>query len=243
LLIALAFSLLFQFRHQSRQVRYLLCFSLLGLIGFFLMSFKKSINPNWPAVFYPAAMILLAAWGRNVISSGRLDGLRRLFNPAWKFGAFLLVIGYCLPFATQTVFDMGRKDPSWRIRGWQNTGKVSGEILKQQPRPEETFILGLERKHSAEAAFYMQGNPRTYHWPGDPPLVGSQYEVWSPPLDKFGWDALILADGGQPLPTDMAKHFDRLVPLGTREIEAGGNLRRKMDYYRGENLHSWPQKR
>jgi len=243
LLIGLAFSLLFQFRHQSRKIRYLLCFSLFGLIGFFLMSFKKSINPNWPAVFYPAGMILLAAWGRNAISSGRLDRLRRLFDPAWKFGIFLLLIGYCLPFVTQTVLDMGRKDPTWRIRGWQAAGQMTGEILEQQPRPAETFILGIGRKHAAESAFYVPGNPRTYHWAGDPPVVASQYEVWGPPIDKIGWDALILTNGGEPLPSAMEKHFDRLVPLGTREIEAGGKLQRKLDYYRGENLKSWPQKR
>lgn len=243
LLIGLAFSLLFQLNNQSRQVRYLLCFSLLGLSAFFLMSFKKSINPNWPAVFYPAGMILLAAWGCSAVSAGRFDRLRRLFHPAWKFGVVLLLIGYCLPFISQTVLDLGRKDPSWRIRGWQAAGQMTGDLLAQQPRPGETFILGTGRKHAAESAFYVSGNPRTYRWGGDPPVVSSQYEIWSPPRDKLGWDALILTDGGSPLPAGLAQRFEKLVPLGTQEIEAGGKLRRKLDYYRGENLLSWPQKR
>ena len=242
LLIVLAFGLALQFRRQPRQVRYLLCFSLIGLSGFFLMSFKKSINPNWPAVFYPAGMILLAAWARNAISAGRLDRLRRLFGPAWKFGVVLLLIGYLLPFISQTVLELGRKDPSWRIRGWQAAGQKTGEILAQQPRPDKTFILGIGRKHSAESAFYVPGNPRTYRWAGDPAVVSSQYEVWSPPLDKIGWDALILSDGGKPLPADMAKYFTSLIPLGTQEIQVGGELRRKLDYYRGGKLQGWPQK-
>ncbi len=243
LLITVGFALLLQLRRQSREVRYLLCFSLLGLSAFFLMSFKKSINPNWPAVFYPAGMILLAAWGRSAVSAGRLDRLRRLFGPAWKFGLLLLMIGYLLPFVSQTVLDLGRKDPSWRIRGWQAIGLQTGEMLAQQPRPGQTFILGIGRKHSAESAFYVPGNPRTYRWAGDPPVVASQYEVWPPPLDKFGWDALIITDAGRPLPKALAQHFARLVSLGTREVSAGGNLRRKLDYYRGESLQSWPQRR
>jgi len=243
LLIGLLFSLLFSLRQQSRKVRFLLCFSLIGLSGFFLMSFKKSINPNWPAVFYPAAMILLAAWGRSAISAGRFDRLRRFFAPAWKFGLLLLLIGYCLPFVSQTVLNLGRKDPTWRIRGWQAAGQQTGELLRQQPRPDHTFILGTSRNHSAESAFYVPGNPRTYRWAGDPPSVASQYEVWSPPLDKFGWDALIITDGGNQLPGTLAQHFEKLIPLGTKEMKTGGGLQRKLDYYRGENLLSWPQKR
>ncbi len=242
LLISLLFGLLFQLRQQPRQVRYLLCFSLLGLIGFFLMSFKKSINPNWPAVFYPAGMILLAAWGRNAISAGLLDRLRRLFGPAWKFGLLLLLICYCLPFISQTVLDLGRKDPTWRIRGWQTAGQKTGKILAELPRHTQTFILGTGRKHAAESAFYVPGNPRTYRWAGDPPSVASQYEVWSPPIDKLGWDALIVTDAGKPLPAALAKYFDKLVPLETTEVNAEVNLRRRLDYYWGKNLLGWPQK-
>lgn len=242
LLIAISCALLLQIRRQPRQVRYLLCFSLIGLSGFFLMSFKKSINPNWPAVFYPAAMILLAAWGRSAISAGRLDRLRRLFAPAWKLGVVMMLLIYCLPFISQTVLELGRKDPSWRIRGWQAAGLKTGEILARQPRPDNTFILGIGRKHSAESAFYVPGHPRTYRWAGDPPVVASQYEVWSPPLDKFGWDALIITDGGGALPASMTRHFERFIPLGTEEIAAGGALRRQLTYYRGENLLSWPQR-
>ncbi len=243
LLVALVFSLLLRLRRLPRATVYLLCFSLTGLCAFFLMSFKKSINPNWPAVFYPAGMILLAAWGRSAISAGGLDRLRRLFAPAWKFGLVLLLIGYLLPFISQTLLDLGRKDPSWRIRGWQAAGQVTADILAQQPHPTQTFILGMGRKHAAEAAFYVPGHPRTYRWGGDPVTVSSQYEIWAPPVDKLGWDALIIADSGTQLPANLAQRFEKLVPLGTREIEAGGNLRRNLTYYRGENLLSWPQRR
>ncbi len=242
LLIILSFSLLSQPGKLSRQVRYLLCFSLLGLLGFFLMSFKKSINPNWPAVFYPAGMILLAALGRQRVSGGRIDRLRRLFAPAWKFGLILMMIGYLLPFVSQGPLNMGRKDPTWRIRGWQQAGLETGRILNQQPRPEKTFILGIGRKHAAESAFYVPSHPRTFRWAGDPPVVASQYEVWPGPTDRIGWDALIITDAGANLPPALIEKFSRLVPLGTREIDLGGSRPRRLDYYRGENLLRWPQR-
>ncbi|WP_020674710.1 ArnT family glycosyltransferase [Geopsychrobacter electrodiphilus] len=242
LLVALAFSLLLQLKKLPRQTLYLLCFNLIGLIGFFLMSFKKSINPNWPAVFYPAGMILLAAWGRGALNAGRLDRLRRFFNPAWKLGLILLLAGYLLPFVSQNLLDLGRKDPTWRIRGWQEAGRVTAEILAQQPHSDKTFILGIERKHAAESAFYLPDHPRTYRWAGDPPVVSSQYEVWPGPFDRIGWDALILSDSGTPLPPKLLERFSRVIPLQKKEIDLGGSLPRRLDYYLGENLKSWPQR-
>lgn len=242
LLIALGFALLVSIRRQSRPVRYLLCFSLFGLCAFILMSFKKSINPNWPAVFYPAGMILIAAWGRSAFSAGRIDRLRRLFNPAWKTGLVFMAIIYILPFVSQTVFDLKRNDPTWRIRGWKAAGLRTGEILAQQPRPQQTFILGMGRKHSSESAFYVPGNPITYRWPGDQLVVSTQYELWPGPLDKMGWDALIIDDTGQILPQSLYDAFERIIEIGQEEFSTQGSVPRRMTYYRGEGLKSWPQK-
>ena len=66
---------------------------------------------------------------------------------------------------------LGKKDPTSRIKGWQELGAQVGETLQQQPRPEQTFILSPLRKYPAEIAFYAPGNPTTYKWPGNPPRI------------------------------------------------------------------------
>lgn len=242
LLALLIVSLLLRFLRWSRETKFLFFFGALGLLGFVGLSFKQSINPNWPATFYPAAMLLLAAWGRGAISAGFLDGLRKWFPRGVKLGIALTVIGYLLPFILQLGFlPLGTKDPSYRIKGWQELGQQVGAELQQQPRPAETFILSPLRKYPAEVAFYAPGNPRTYKWPGNPPRVSSQYDLWPGPTDKLGWDALILSNAGAPLPADLVAAFEKIVPLGEKSIPIGAGGERKYSLWRGEKLLSWPE--
>lgn len=242
LLSLLILSLLLRFLRWSREIKFLFFFGAVGLLGFVGFSFKQSINPNWPAVFYPATMLLLAAWGRGEISAGFLDGLRKWFPRGVKLGVALTFIAYLLPFILQLGFlPLGKKDPTYRIKGWRELGQQVGEELQQQPRPEQTFILSPLRKYPAEIAFYAPGNPRTYKWPGNPPLVSSQYELWPGPTDKLGWDALILSNAGTPLPADLVAAFEKIVSLGEKRIPIGAAGERKYNLWRGENLLTWPE--
>ncbi len=242
LLAFLILSLLLRCLRWPRETKFLFFFGAVGLFGFVGISFKQSINPNWPAAFYPATMLLLAAWGRGKISAGFLDGLRKWFPRGVKLGIALTVIAYLLPFIMQLSFlPLGKKDPGYRIKGWKELGQQVGAELQQQPRPTETFILSPLRSYPAEVAFYAPGHPRTYKWPGTPPKVSSQYDLWPGPTDKLGWDALILHDAGTSLPADLIAAFEKVVPLGDKSIPIGAAGERKYSLWRGENLLSWPE--
>jgi 4-amino-4-deoxy-L-arabinose transferase-like glycosyltransferase len=242
LLLLLAVSLLLKMFRWSRQTKFLFIFGATGLFAFSLMSFKQSINPNWPATFYPAGLLLLAAWGKEQLSAGFSDRLRRWFVPGVKLGIALTFVAYLLPFAMQLSFiPLGKKDPTYRIKGWQELGQQVGETMQQQPRPEETFVISPLRKYPAEIAFYAPGNPTTYKWPGNPPRVSSQYELWPGPVDKLGWDALIIHNADSPLPAELAAIFENVVELGEQSIPIGAAGERKYHLWRGENLLSWPE--
>ncbi|NOQ52468.1 MAG: hypothetical protein GQ578_09670 [Desulfuromonadaceae bacterium] len=242
LLILLMLSLLPRFFKQSRQVRFLFIFGTIGLLGFSGFSFKQSINPNWPATFYPAGLLLLAAWGRGQVNAGFIDRLRKWFIPGLKLGVALTLIAYLLPFVMELSFlSLGKKDPTYRVKGWQELGQQVGEILQKQPQPDETFVISSSRKYPAEVAFYAPGHPITYKWPGSPPRVSSQYELWPGPVDKLGWDALILENTEEDVPKDLAEIFENVVDLGEQHIPIGAAGERKYHLWRGENLLSWPE--
>ncbi len=242
LLVLLILALLGKMLRWSRQTRYLFIFGGLGLLGFAGFSVKQSINPNWPATFYPAGLLLLAAWGRGQVNAGLIDKLRRLFIPGLKLGVLLTLLAYLLPFLLQlSVLPLGKKDPTSRIKGWSELGQQVGTTLQEQPRPEQTFVLSPLRKYPAEVAFYAPGNPVTYKWPGDPPQISSQYELWPGPIDKLGWDAVIIHNADSPLPPDLIAAFENVVDLGEQSIPIGAAGARKYHLWRGENLLSWPE--
>ena len=242
LLILLFLVLLLRLLRWSQQTKFLFIFSAIGLLGFAGFSFKQSINPNWPATFYPAGLLLLAAWGRGQVSAGFLDGLRKWFPRGVKLGIALTFIAYLLPFAMELSFlSLGKNDPTYRVKGWQELGQQIGEILQDQPRPDETFVISSSRKYPAEVAFYAPGHPITYKWPGNPPRVNSQYELWPGPVDKLGWDALILENAENDVPKNLAEIFENVVDLGEQQIPIGAAGKRKYHLWRGENLLSWPE--
>ncbi len=227
---------------QTRQVRFLLIFGGIGLLAFTGFSFKQSINPNWPATFYPAGLLLLAAWGRGQVGAGFLDRWRSWFLKGLKFGVLLVLLAYVLPFVMQvSFFPLGKKDVTGRIKGWKELAQQVDVTRREQPRPDETFFLSPLRKYPAAIAFYAPGNPRTYKWPGNPPKVSSQYELWPGPVDKLGWDALIVHNAGNSLPEGLAAAFENVVLLGEKSIPIGAAGERKYSIWRGENLLSWPE--
>jgi len=242
LLMLLLASLLLKLLRWSKQTKFLFLFSGLGLFAFVIYSFKQEANMNWPGTFYPAGILLLAAWGRGQVSAGFFDGLRTWFPRGIKFGVALTLLVYLLTFVLQLSFiPLGKIDPLRRNKGWQELGAQVGETLQQQPRPEQTFVLSPLRKYSAEVAFYMPGHPTTYKWPGNPPRINSQYELWPGPVDKLGWDALILHNADANLPADLAAAFENVVELGERSIPIGAAGERKYRMWRGENLLFWPE--
>lgn len=242
LLLLLSFALLLKLLRWTRQTSFLFVFSAVGLLAVTGLSFKQNINPNWTACFYPAGMILLAAWGKEQISAGFFDRMRRWFVPAIKLGVLLTLLAYLLPFALQlNILPLGSQDPTSEYKGWQELGQQVNEVLQQQPRPEQTLILSPLRKYPAEIAFYAPGQPQTYSWPGNPPRVSSQYDPRPGPVDKLGWDALILTDADTPLPGELTAIFENIIELGERSIPIGAAGERRYSLWRGENLLSWPE--
>ena len=238
LFAVLSVLLLFRFRTQDRRVLYLLCFSLVPLLPVLVLSLKQRIEPNWPAAFYPAGMILLAAWGCGNVSAGSgLDSWRPYFKKGVMVGAIMALLTYALPFwAGAAPFPWAERLVA-RVQGWGQLGLQAGRVLGQVPRAETTFILTFDRQLASELAFYVPGQPNVYNWPGPGGLPDNQYDIWDGP--KIGWDALmVFPENDSRRPAAMSGYFQAVTRLDNISSGAGGQ--HSYSLYLGTSLKKWP---
>ena len=233
---------LFTLKRQSRENRYLLIFSVLPLYVFLLLSLRQGINPNWPAAYYPAGMIFLSAWAFGKTSEGdKLLNWKRAFLPGVYIGAVLALIVYVIAFVLGPAgLPLKLNDPTKRMRGWSDFSSIVTDYKDSLPDKDKTFIMATSRQYCAEIAFYGVDNPVTYRWPGVDGIIGTQYEIWSGPEDKKGWNALIVQETRWPLPDELVKCFREVERLKDYEVPISARDKRKFSIYVGRELVSWP---
>jgi 4-amino-4-deoxy-L-arabinose transferase-like glycosyltransferase len=233
----LAVSMITGFRALAPEQRFLFMFSVPALAVFTLLSFHQGINPNWPAVFYPSGMILLAAWGcAGFDLRPGVDDLRRFFIPAVKVGAGFAVLTYALPLLIQVLSLTGTGiDPTSRLQGWKELGTNADQVMQGVPRPDKTLVIAAERRQlPSSLAFYMQDQPVVYRWTSSD-RISSQYELWPGPVDRIGWDALIAMRADRGFPNELKDNFEEVVFLENIGHASG----RDYKVYLGLNLLRW----
>jgi len=239
LVITVSFGVAFRFRDQKPAARWLSCFGPLLLVLFTAMSLRQRVNANWPAVFYPAGLILTAAWACGQVTAGlRIDRWRPLLRPAVGIGAALAVATYLLPFvAAWADFGGTRLDPTARLRGWQSLGRMVGERLQAMPIPERTVLLAEQRQIVSELAFYAPGQPVVYKWTDRFFGIDSQYDLWPGPPP--GSDALIVWQAGVPFSGELRAVFTTVEPVGSLPAPVGPGGLRRFELYHGIGLKGW----
>ena len=234
---------LFTLNRQSRESRFLLVFSVLPLYVFLLLSLRQGINPNWPATYYPAGMVFLSAWAFDKFGvAGKLAGWRKAFRPGVYIGAGMALIVYILAFTLGPAgLPLKLNDPTKRMRGWSEFAAIVSTCRADLPDKDRTFIMATSRQYCAEIAFYGEGNPVTYRWPGEDGIIGTQYEIWNGPEDKKGWNALIVQETRWPLPDGLVNSFREVERMGDYSVEISARDRRDFSIYVGRELISWPE--
>ncbi len=221
----------------------LVIFSFWPLLGVTGLSLFQPVNPNWPAVFYPAGMVLLAAWAGGRVSAGpRLDRRRRLFIPAVVVAAVFALITLGLPYVFRLPALTGsRIDATARLRGWQELGRKVGQVLAGLPRRRETLLLVHRRQEASELAFYVPGRPRVFQWQFVRGRIESQYHVWPGPTDRLGWDALVVWPFTRPLPSGLLASFKSVRLLTSIHRPGQPPGRGKYAVYLARGLIAWPR--
>lgn len=240
LVLVLSAALIVRWRCLDARVRLLLLFGGVPLLMALLWGLRQRVNANWPAVFYPAAMVLLAAWAMaRVEVAPWLDRRRRGFAAAVVVGVGFAILTLALPVIGPLLpWDMTRLRPVAELNGWRALAAHVDRLYAQTARPEETFLLAVRRQLASELAFYAAGQPIVYCWP-QAGQIESQYDLWPGAHDKLGWDALIVLHSAD-LPPDLVSHFARVEPAETLEVPLGRRGWRVVYAYWGRGLRGWP---
>ena len=245
LLAALLVVLAWSFRKQEAKVQFLFLYSFPVLFLILLLSMRQRINANWPAIFYPTATILLAAWGCGELSGGRfLNRMRKMFVPGVFLGLALTLLMYGLPYYLNHAAIGGSKyDPLRRIKGWQQLSEQVETLRQQLPlgARENTFLVAADREVVSQLAFYLPDRPQVYKWTSWLGVVDSQYDLWEKPDSRLGADGLLVIKKGVAVPEELASSFVSIRPVSDLDIPLGKGGIRSFSVFLGRNLQRWPR--
>jgi undecaprenyl-diphosphatase len=244
LIIGLSWICLIRFRRINRMAQCLLLFSAIPVFLMLILSLRQQVHGNWSAPFYLSAAVLLATWG--IGDDGGLVNIlpkwRRLFKPAIYLGMAMVVLTYGLAlYVPGSSYGGSVIDPTYRIRGWKEMGQVVNEIKQRVPEPARTLVMSTNRQFTSELAFYLPEQPRVFLYPRYPYKVDNQYDIWGGPLDRLGWNALIVTDADHSLPDGIEQAFMEFKKYDEVIISLGPYRERHLIIYYGRDLRSWPK--
>lgn len=180
---------------EARRGTFLLWIALPFFVLATLVNVRAKAQPNWAAPAYFTLMILLA-WFLSVQLRDRASwrAWRPWFYSAVAFGVLMVPVAHnfelvypLISWADRTIarpwfgkaLSVRQLDPTVKLRGWEELGSfVSGEARQLG---DGTFILCEDYQVTAQMAFYVPGQPKTYYlgsWLRDRAKRYSQYDLW-----------------------------------------------------------------
>ena len=184
------------FKERDRRLVFLTVYSLPVFIFFALLALTKKVYANWPGFGYFTGAILVALFMERTLKTFRM-----VF---WGIVLFTFSLTLLLHFTP--VLDLiglrvllpPERDPAKIMVGWEKLGReVSGFYTGKE------LVFSTAYQISAELAFYVDGNPRTFVF-----HMGrrTQYYLWRYELSHFkGRDAIFVSEWG--VPDSVKKHF------------------------------------
>lgn len=194
-----------RWREGDETAGLLLWSSLPLLILCILVSFTKSVYPNWPLPVYLGLLPLAA---HLQIQGAAPTVFSRLIAPSLKLNCFLALLAYLLFFGV-TAGLPPEILPSKKLAGWGELGKtIDGIFAGRQFEAVVAEDYGL----ASEAAFYSSSHPRAMcAVTGDRRM--NQYDVWGGWENLKNKDLLIVMKSPQ-VPQELAEHFSSVTPVG-----------------------------
>jgi len=209
------------FRERDKRLVFLTTYSLPVVLFFLILSLRKEVYANWSGFAYFTGSILA------VYSMVRVWERRKpLVVLSVIFPLFLFIILHFTPLIDHLgLRDLlpPKRDPVKVMIGWEKLGKEVGRFYTGKE-----LIFSSAYQISAELAFYVRGNPRTfvYH-------TGrmTQYYLWRDRLKNFkGREAIFVSYGG--LPKRIKRDFASFEYLKRVEVLWRGKVVNRFEIYR-----------
>ena len=209
------------FADRDRRLIFLTVYSLPIFLFFAILSLKKEVYANWPGFAYFAGSILVASFMERLLRKSRI-----LFWSVVGWSSFLVLLLHFTPLVDHLGLRKllpPKKDPVKVMVGWEKLGReVSGFYTGEE------MVFSNVYQISAELAFYVHGNPRTFvfHFGRR-----TQYYLWREGIHKFkGKDAIFVSYWG--LPARVKKHFRSHELLKVVDVFWRGEKVRRFWIYR-----------
>ncbi|WP_459556284.1 ArnT family glycosyltransferase [Lacunimicrobium album] len=193
----------------SKEEKFLISFSIPGFLVVTYLSFRQRMEPNWPAVFYPTAIMLatsLAFRYGDVFS--KLTFPNRVRPYLIGTAASFCLATYLVPALSPV---MANVNPSWdltsRLRGWsQLADRFESELAIHGISPETPIIGQSGRSIVSEMAFYMHHQPKIVLW-SESDIIETQYDLWRDEEFKAHKQAIIITEKSRPVSEKLSSHF------------------------------------
>jgi len=171
-----------------------------------VLSIFKKVEANWPGFGYFGAFILVSLFLSRSF----------LLIPTYLFSLFLFILLHFTPLLDH--MGLGRllppqRDPTKIGIGWSELGKVVSQIRKGEEK-----VISPHYQISAELAFYVKGNPKTYCINLGRRM--NQYDLWE---KDYQGDAI----------------FVDYEPINPKVLSASDGIMEKVElpiYWRGEEV-------
>jgi MFS family permease len=236
---------------ETRALNFLLWVALPFFVLATLVNLRAKAQMNWAAPAYFTLMILLAGYlATRLRDRAAWRPWRPWFYPAVAFGLLMMPVAHnfelvypLIAWADRTVtrpwfgkeLSIRQLDPTAKLRGWEELGSfVSRQADHIGPG---AFILCEDYQATAEMAFYVPGQPRTYYigsWLRAPKRH-SQYDLWPDrSLDPKENPALVGKNAvyvGWFKP-DLRDAFESVEELPLLDIERRGHRIRSFRVFR-----------
>jgi hypothetical protein len=212
-------------------------------------SMRSKMQVNWPAAAYFSWMILTAYFiATRLADVGKWRRWRGWFWGAVVFGVAMMPVAHNFeilypPIARYNAWraakgkkplEFRQADPTAKLKGWKELG---ARVTREMKGLKEPFVLCEDYMQTAEMAFYVEKNPKTfclgpYIEKLDDRKRRTQYDVW-PDRDLSqpglgGRDAIYVGY----IHDDVLKGFASVEELPDEEIYRRGQKVRRFKVYR-----------
>jgi 4-amino-4-deoxy-L-arabinose transferase-like glycosyltransferase len=202
----------------DRKKAFFVLFSLLPFLFFAGLSLFKKVEANWSGFAYFSALVLVSTFLSRSI----------LLVPAYLLSLLLFIFLHFTPLLDR--IGLGgilppQRDPTKIGIGWSELGRTVSEMREKGEK-----IVSPHYQISAELAFYVEGNPRTYCINLGRRM--NQYDLWE---KDYEGDAIFVdyrPIDGRVLSASEGIIEERVVPIFWRGREI-----RRFYIYRLKNLN------
>jgi len=205
------------FGWKEKALAFLTVFSLPVFVFFLIMAFVKRVEANWPGFAYFSGFLIASYY----LSKSRL------LYPTYLFSFCLFILLHFSPILDKIGFSKlvpPQKDPVKVGIGWEALGKEVSKLYRG-----DEIVLSPFYQISAELAFYVKGNPRTYCINLGRRM--NQYDLWRDGMREYvGKDGIYVSYF--PIDQRVLKGFDGIIDYRVFPVYWRGKKIREFHIYK-----------